>query len=97
MLKINLSKRLFWDIDFNSLDEINNRCLIIERVFSMGELSDVKEIIRFYGLQTIKKEIVNAGSFDNKTLAWLSIFLDIPKTKFKCYIKRQSNQVHWNY
>jgi hypothetical protein len=90
MLTINLSKRLFWDIDTNC-------CLIIERVFSMGELSDIKELIRFYGLQTIKKEVVNAGNFDNKTLAWLSIFLNIPKTKFKCYIKRQSNQVHWNY
>ncbi len=97
MFTLDIPKRLFWDIDFNSLDEIKNRRLIIERVFAMGDIHEVKEIMRFYGLRTIKKEVVNAGDFDNKTLAWLSIFLNIPKTKFKCYIKRQSNQAHWNY
>jgi len=97
MFTLNISKTLFWDIDFSKLDEINNRRLIIERVFSMGDIPDVKELIRFYGIKTIKKEIVNAGNLDNKTLAWTSLFLNIPKSKFKCYIKRQLNQTHWSY
>lgn len=97
MFTLNLPKSLFWDLDINSLDDQKNRRLIIERVFSMGDLPDIKEIVRYYGLEIIKKEVIHAGNFDNKTLAWLSIFLNIPKTKFKCYIKRQSNQVLWNY
>jgi hypothetical protein len=97
MFTLNLPKSLFWDLDINSLDDQKNRRLIIERVFSMGDLPDIKEIVCYYGFEIIKKEVIHAGNFDNKTLAWLSIFLNIPKTKFKCYIKRQSNQVLWNY
>ena len=97
MLSLNLSKNLFWDREFSDLDDTRDRRLIIERAVGMGDLADIKEIIKFYGLETIKQEIVEAGYLDNKTLAWLNVFLNIPKTKFKCYAKRQSNQVHWNY
>jgi len=94
---LNLPQSLFWDINPEQIDNIRHKRLIIESVFTLGDLSDLKEIITFYGLPTIKKEIVNAGNLDNKTLSWASLFLDIPKTHFRCYIKRQSNTTHWNY
>ncbi len=97
MLTINVSKKLFWDIDLSSFDEQNNKRLIIERVFSMGDVSDVKQTIQYFGIDTIKKEIIKAGFLDNKTLHWVSKFLDIPKTKFRCFTKMQLNQPHWNY
>jgi hypothetical protein len=97
MLSINLSNNLFWDIDLRHFDENKNRRIIIERVFSMGDLSDIKTIIQFYGIEIIKLEIVNAGFLDNKTLNWASNFLDIPKTKFKCFAKKQLLQEHWNF
>ena len=94
---LNLQHTLFWDVDLKNFDNIQNKRLIIERVITMGDLDDLKEIIRFYGLETIKKEIVKAGNLDKKSLAWSSIFFDIPKTSFRCYTKRQSNKIHWNY
>jgi hypothetical protein len=97
MLTIKIPKRLFWDLDLSKIDEIQNRLIIIERVFSMGDIPDIRELIKFYGKNTIKKEIKKAGNLDNKTLAWASIFLNIPKSDFKCYSKRQSNQAHWSY
>ena len=97
MFSLNISKKLFWDIDLNDFDNIRNKRLIIERVVSMGDLSDLKEIIQFYGLETIKREIVKAGYLDNKTLTWISNFSNISKAKFKCFTRKQSNQVHWNY
>lgn len=97
MLSLNLSKNLFWDVEFNSLDETRDKRLIIERAVSMGDLTDIKEILKFYGIEIIKQEIIEAGYLDNKTLAWLSVFLKIPKIKFKCYTKRQSNLIHWNF
>jgi len=97
MFTLNISKNLFWDIDLSKFGDSLNKRLIIERVFSMGDLNDVKEVIQFYGIETIKREIVEAGYLDNKTLSWISNFLNIPKTKFKCFIKRQSNPVHWNF
>ena len=97
MYSINISKNLFWDIDLKKFDDIRNKRLIIERVISMGDLEDVKVIIKFYGIETIKKEIVKSAYLDNKTLTWVSGFLDIPKENFKCFTKKQSGQVHWNY
>jgi len=97
MFSLNLSKNLFWDIDLNNFDNLKNKKIIIERVISMGDLSDIRIIIHFYGKETIKQEIIKAGYLDNKTLSWVSNFLNISKTKFKCFAKRQSNLVHWNY
>lgn len=94
---LNLPSTLFWDIDLENFNNIRNRRLIIERVFTHGDIDDLKEIIRFYGIDTIKEEIVKAGNLDKKTLAWASIYLDIPKSHFKCYTKKQSKKIRWNY
>lgn len=97
MFTLDISKRLFWDIDISKFDNIKNQRLIIERVISMGDLQDIKTLFRFYGAETIRQEIIRAGYLDNKTLKWVSNFLDIPKTKFKCFTKKQSKKLHWNY
>ena len=89
MFTLNLSKTLFWDIDLNNFDNLRNKRLIIERVFTLGYLVDIKEVIKFYGLETIKHEIISTGSLDNKTLTWASDFFNIPKTDFQCFIKKQ--------
>ena len=93
----NISKHLFWDINTDLSDKEKNKTIIIERVINRGDINDVKIIISEYGLDTIKQEIVNAGFLDKKTLNWVSLFLNIPKTKFRCYKKTQSKQVHWNF
>lgn len=97
MLSLNISKNLFWDVDTSKIDDIQNKRLIIERVFTMGDLQDVVAVIQFYGLKTVKHELMNAGYLDNKTLSWVSNFFNIPKSKFKCFTKKQSTQIHWSY
>jgi hypothetical protein len=93
----NLSEHLFWDLNPKMLDMQENKSIIIERVFTRGNLTDLQIIIQLYGLETIKKEIVKAGFLDKKTLSFASKFLNIPKTEFKCYSKIQSKKVHWNF
>ena len=97
MHKPDISNSLLWDINPETIDFTKHKRLIIERVFTLGDFYDVKEIIRYYGLYTIKKEIVKAGNLDKKTLNWASQYFSIPKTKFACYSKKQSKKVHWNY
>lgn len=70
-----------------------NKRLIIERVFSLGNKVEFQSLLNFYGTDVIKSEIVNAGSLDKKTLNWASMFLHIPKNKFKCYIKKPSTTI----
>lgn len=91
------SEHLFWDIDRNKFSLDKNKQLVIERVFTRGDIDDLKKLIRLYGIVVIKEEIVKVGFLDKKTLNWASLFLCIPKTEFKCFTKIQSEKVHWNF
>jgi len=84
-------------MNVNNLDQQKNKTIIIERVFNRGDINDIKTIIKLYGIDTVKKELIKAGFLDKKTLNWASSFLNIPKTKFQCYKKILSKQVHWNF
>ena len=91
----NLSKHLLGDLDLTKLDEQQNKTIIIERVFTRGDIDDLRIIFRLYKTEIIKQEIVKAGFLDKKTLNWASSFLNINKTNFQCYTKIQSMQKHW--
>ncbi|ALO15591.1 hypothetical protein L21SP5_01952 [Salinivirga cyanobacteriivorans] len=91
------SPHLFWDVDAEKLDMLENKRIIIERVFTMGDLKDLKLLFLFYSKADIIQELKNAGSLDKKTLNFASFFFNLPKSDFKCYRKTQSNQAHWNY
>jgi hypothetical protein len=97
MLKIlNIRPSLFWDVDPEILSEENSRTLIIERVTNLGNLSEWLQIVRFYGLDTIKEELVKAGDLYPKTIAFIESYLEIPKSNLRCYTRKQLNQPHWN-
>ncbi len=49
-------KVLFWDTSFDKLDWLKHKKAIIKRVLERGNESEIKEIISFYGKQTIKNE-----------------------------------------
>ena len=93
----NLSPHLFWDIDKNKLDSEKHKALIIERVMNRGNLRDLNILLQSYGIDAIKREIVNAGYLDKKTLNWAALFFNLKKSDFKCYTKIQSTQVHWSF
>jgi hypothetical protein len=92
-----LGKRLFWDINPGKLDLYKNKNLIIERVVTRGDIEDFKLLTEIYGKDEVKNQVQNCAYLDRKSLNWLSIVFNIPKTNFKCYSKMQSKQVHWNF
>ena len=50
MEKPKFDKRIFWDVDFESLDYDKEAYWIIGRVFEWGKLSDLKNLLSFYPL-----------------------------------------------
>lgn len=97
MLKhLKIRKELFWDVDSNSLDEHKNRRLIIERIFSLGNLQEIKQAIDYYGKKNVINTLRNLNYIDPKTLNFLSVIFNISKSNFKCYIRKQSSTQHWN-
>ncbi|MCW3805718.1 helix-turn-helix transcriptional regulator [Plebeiibacterium marinum] len=54
-----IRKILFWDTDFDKIDWQRNKRAIIKRVFERGNETEIKEILKFYGKETVKAEIEN--------------------------------------
>lgn len=92
-----LTKNLFWDVDFNSIDLEKHARFVIGRVLTKGNLNDWFEIKKIYGLNRIKKEIVQLRYLDKKTLNLVSLIFDIPKERFRCYNTNQYTRKLWNY
>ena len=49
-----LSKALFWDTRIEKINWTRNKAWVIKRTFEYGNELEIKEIIRFYGVDTIK-------------------------------------------
>jgi len=52
-----IRKILFWDTDFDTIDWQKSKRAIIKRIFERGNDLEINEILRFYGLKSIKEEI----------------------------------------
>jgi addiction module HigA family antidote len=52
-----IRKNLFWDTDFSKIDWQKNKRSIIKRIFERGNDEEIKEIINFYGIDVVKREL----------------------------------------
>ena len=50
-------KMIFWDTEYEKIDWIKNKRAIIRRVFERGSSSEITELVKFYGIDNIRKEI----------------------------------------
>jgi hypothetical protein len=54
----NISKTAFWDVNFDEIDFDKNYVFVVDKVFNYGKFNDQLELIRFYGVENIKKMMV---------------------------------------
>ncbi|MEO8822534.1 MAG: hypothetical protein ABI366_03090 [Ginsengibacter sp.] len=92
-----ISKKAFWDVAFEDLDFEKSSVYVMEKVFNYGTWTDQVEIMRYYGLPRIRKEIVKASFLRKPVLSFLCVILHLNKTDFSCYRRMQSNPLPWNY
>ena len=84
-------KRIFWDVDFESIDYDKSAKFVIQRVFERGDVSDIRECRRYYGIEKITKILLNVRYLPEKTLYLAAALLNKDLNEFKCYSLRQSN------
>jgi hypothetical protein len=94
--KINLRDTLFWDVSPATLDPVTSKMLIMERVLTRGNMAEFKQLIRFYPSQELCQTVIKIGYLDERTLNFISDYLNIPKQDFLCYKKKLLNPMHWN-
>jgi hypothetical protein len=90
-----LNPRYFWDVDLSVLDEKKSSRLIIERVFSLGEVDEINLVIRYYGEKKVLEVLSDLSYIDPKTLNFISKFFNKPIKKFRCHVRKQSKPQHW--
>ena len=91
-----LKEIYFWDIDRSNPDSGISDRLIIERVFSLGDLKDIKLILDHYGEKKTVEILMSLNYLDPKTLNFVSRLFKKPKKSFKCYIRKLSMPKLWN-
>ncbi len=92
-----LRPSLFWDTDVAKIDLQRHRAFVIERITSRGRLEEFREMLKYYGRDTVRDVLLQARYLDKRTLAFCALIFHVPKTAFRCYKLAQSNPEHWNY
>lgn len=94
---MNLSKEIFWDVDYSKLDYEKSANWVICRVLDRGSLKDWKEIKANYGVEKILEVAKNVKYLSKKTVYFLSAIYEVPLTQFRCYNLMQFQQEQWIY
>jgi hypothetical protein len=84
------SPHLFWDTDISKLDVRRDKTFIIERVMNYGLETDEIILYKLYTFGTITKTVTLLETLNRRTIAYLSMVLNIKETKFKCFGKTPS-------
>ena len=92
-----LSPTAFWDVDMQSLDYEKNARFIIEKVMNYGLWADIQEVMRFYGHDRVKQEVMQTAYLKKKSLSFCCAIFDLTPDQFRCYTQQQLHPTPWNY
>jgi hypothetical protein len=92
-----LSEHLFGDVSPASIDWEQHAHFVIVRVLMSGALRDWHAIKKFYGVEKIKNEALQARYLDHLTLHFCSTYFHIPVENFRCSTTPPSIQKLWDY
>ena len=95
----NIPKRLLWDVDIQRFDFQKGRALVAERVVERGDIEDFYAMFSLYGgvdgVRDIYKNEVRELS--SRALAFICIAFNLKKEEMRCYIRRRSKAIPWDY
>ncbi len=79
------------------MDVKTKSSFIIERVFTRGDVEDIRMCRRFYGDEKISAALLNAKFLPVRKLYLASAVIDKPIEDFRCYKERQLMPGHLPY
>ncbi|MBN8703943.1 MAG: hypothetical protein J0M08_12825 [Bacteroidetes bacterium] len=86
--KPKVSNRAFWDVNYNSIDYNKHADYVIKKVFDLGTLDDIMEVLVCYGEEKVKDVIINADRLDSGAIEMAYIIFDVKPLDLKCYTKK---------
>jgi len=73
-----LKPQYFWDVDLSRAKHDSVARLIIERVFTLGEVHEMNLVISFFGKEKVVEVLCSLPCIDPKSLNFLNILTTIP-------------------
>ena len=92
-----ITPSIFWDTQYEKIDWAKNASYVIDRVLHYGTWGDWKSIQAFYGRQKIEEVTLRLRYMDKRVLAYCSVYLNIPKEKFRCFNTEPLLQKQWSF
>ena len=98
-LSYTIPKRLLWDVNIQHFDLQKGRAFVAERVAERGKLEDFYAMFSLYGgVENVRDIYKNeVYSLSSRALAFICIAFNLKKEEMKCYIRRRSKAVPWDY
>ncbi len=91
------NKRIFWDVNYDTIDYDIYAAFLIERVFERGDVPDIRECRRYYGDEKIKTVLTNVKWLSLPKIYLACALFNNELTDYKCYNSAQLNPTHWIY
>lgn len=85
------NRRIFWDVNAETMDYDKKATFVIERVFERGDVQDIRTCRRYYGDNKIKGVLTNAKWLSLNTIYLATALFNNELTDYKCYNTAQSN------
>ena len=92
-----ISSTAFWDVDFNKIDFEKRGLFVMEKVANYGTWQDFVNLVKFYGVDRFKREIIHSAYLKKDVLNFLCVIFDLKPEDFVCYTRRQSQNLPWTY
>ena len=83
------SSFLFWDSDPEKIDFERDASHIIRRVFDIGRLEDVAEVMRIYPEEKIIEALLSAHYLPENAIYLASALFNLKKENFQCGTSKQ--------
>jgi hypothetical protein len=80
---------LFWDSDVSKIDFERDASHVIRRVFDIGRLEDIGEVMRIYPNKVIKKTLLEAVYLPENAIYLSSALFNLQPKDFKCSTSKQ--------
>lgn len=80
-----LSRRLFWDVDPETIDDRAHRRYVIQRVLERGSLEDIRATIAHYTMPVLIDEARQIRSLDPVTLAFAACLGNVKEESFRAW------------
>ncbi|HEQ65242.1 MAG TPA: hypothetical protein ENN64_00225 [bacterium] len=80
---------LFWDVNPDSVDLVNNMSFVIERILEYGRLKDIEWLFSLYEKDEIIKVLRKSKRISSKSgnYFYLTLNLEEDKENFECFKK----------